>query len=401
MATRPGRSSRSSRKRTPRSIWRTAGRRASTGCSRTSLSISSRVHAPANFYNAPPFTIAGNFNTPNEPYFAHADWVISDAAAKGIFLLLDPLYLGSGCGLEGWCAEVKNSSTTTMRNWGNYVGTRYKNFPNIIWVIGGDTDPAANGVASKVEAFVTGLTAADPTHLVTTHNARGESAVDPWPNATWLDLNNVYTNSLTYGPSATQYTRVPFKPFFLVEGYYENEHGMTPLALRSQAYWTVLSGGVLGHLFGNCQIWSFGAAPAFCSTSSSWQSQLESTGSTMLALVGTLFRSRAFYSLVPDLNHTVLTAGYQSGSTYATAARTGDGSTVVAYIPTQRTVTIDMTKVSGLLARAWWFNPRTGSSTSIGSFSTTGTRTFTPPDQVDHVLVIDDASLNLPAPGER
>jgi Protein of unknown function (DUF4038) len=99
-------------------------------------------HAAANFYNTQPFTTAGNFNTPNEAYFAHADWVISDAAAKGILVLLDPLYLGSGCGSEGWCAEVKNSSTATMRNWGNYVGTRYKKFSN--------GQPTASPASSKL-----------------------------------------------------------------------------------------------------------------------------------------------------------------------------------------------------------------------------------------------------------
>ena len=71
----------------------------------------------------------------------------------------------------------------------------------------------------------------------------------------------------------------------------------------------------------------------------------------------------------------------------------------MAYLPTTRTITIDMGKVSGTLAAAWWFNPRTGQPTSGGKFATTGKKQFTPPADGDWVLVLDDAGRNLPAPG--
>lgn len=358
------------------------------------------ANAPADLSGDPPFLTPGNFSTPNEAYFAHIDRVLNIAASKGQVVMLAPLYLGFNCGDEGWCAEVKNSSSATIQGWGSYVGNRYRTFPNIIWIIGGDVDPNAAGVSDKVTAFVTGLKAADPNHLVTFHSSRGESAVTPWPGATWLNLNNLYTDNLTYNQAITEYQRTPFKPFFLVESYYENEHSMTPVGLRSEAYWSVLSGAILGHLFGNCPIWDFNApsASTFCAAAS-WQSQLESTGSTTVALVGRLFTSRPFYTLVPDLNHTVMTAGFQSGTTYAAAARASDGATIIAYIPTQRAVTIDMTKVSGTTANLWWYNPRSGAATSAGTASTTGTRSLTPPDGNDWVLVIDDASRQFAAPG--
>jgi hypothetical protein len=286
-----------------------------------------------------------------------------------------------------------------MQNWGSWVGTRYKDFPNIIWVIGGDTDPTTNEVATKVEAFVAGLKTADTAHLVTAHVNREDSAAEAWPYAAWLDLNNVYTYSSTHLAATMEYSRTPFKPFFLIESAYDNEHGSTGLSLRSQAYWSVLSGGTLGHFFGNCPIWAFGAAPGVCSSSLTWQTQLDSEGSRTLALVGKLFTSRAFYNLVPDLGHTTLTAGYESGATYATAARTSDGATIIAFIPTRRSVTIDMTKVSGTSALVWWYDTRTGAASFAGTFSTTGSSVFTPPDANDWILVIDDASLELPPPG--
>jgi len=84
---------------------------------------------------------------------------------------------------------------------------------------------------------------------------------------------------------------------------------------------------------------------------------------------------------------------------YVSAARTLDGVAVMAYLPSSRTVTVDMSKISGSQAKVWWFNPRTGSATAAGDFPTHGSRQFTPPAEGDWVLVIDDAARKLRAPG--
>jgi hypothetical protein len=62
-----------------------------------------------------------------------------------------------------------------------------------------------------------------------------------------------------------------------------------------------------------------------------------------------------------------------------------------------------MDKVAGPRVKAWWFNPRDGKATAIGEYANTGTRRFDPPDrgeQLDWVLVLDDASKNFPPPGQ-
>lgn len=356
------------------------------------------TNAPANLANQAPFTTPGKFNTPNEAYFAHADWIINKALEKGIVVLLDPLYLGYQCESEGWCSEVKASLPATLRDYGRFVGKRYSSFPNIIWLIGGDTDPVANGVADKVKEFVAGIREFDNTHLFTAHNGPEQAAMDVWSNETWLNLNNIYTYADAYPMAFAQYARIGAKPFFLIETYYENDRDSTPLSLRRQAWWTVLSGGVVGHIYGNTPLWHFNA-PSGKNTDGTWQSQLGSTAGTTITYVGKLLSSRAFYNLVPDREHSVLVAGYQSGGNYAAAARASDGSSIIVYIPTRRTVTIELAKIAGGLARVWWFNPRTATAIMVGAYEASGTMTFTPPDQQDWVLIIDNASLNLPIPG--
>jgi hypothetical protein len=170
-------------------------------------------HAPSNRAGEPPFARPGDFTAPNPAYFANADWMIARAGERGILVLLDALYLGYDCGNEGWCAEVKASSPAALRMFGRYLGTRYRNVPNIVWVIGGDTDPVANGVGPHLRALVAGIRAADTTHLFTAHNGPEQSAMDVWAGESWLGLNNVYTYKNTWTKSLAERARQGAKPF--------------------------------------------------------------------------------------------------------------------------------------------------------------------------------------------
>jgi|CXWL01.1.fsa_nt_gi hypothetical protein len=356
------------------------------------------AHAPANFYGLTPFT-GQTFTTPNDAYFAHVDYIVNSAAAKGIVILLDPLYLGSGCGKEGWCAEVQAATPSQMMAWGQYVGNRYKGYDNIVWVIGGDTDPTP--VKSNVQAMVDGILSIDTRHLFTAHNARGDMAITPWVGAGWLNVNNTYTNGTDYQDAFTAYTISPAKPFFLIESNYENE-GPNAQGLRAQSYWTVLSGG-FGHVFGNCPIWGFGFTSGFC-TSTNWQGQLNGAGSMNMQHFQALFNSRHWQTLVPDTSPlTILTAG--SGTfgnpDYATAAYASDGSSIIVYLPSSRPVTVSGSHLAGSTMTAWWYNPSNGVATQIGTgtYPTTGTQSFTPPSSGDWILVLDSMSYSFPSPG--
>jgi len=354
------------------------------------------TNAPANIAGVSPFT-STDFATPNEAYFAHADSILQSAAQKGIVVLLAPAYVGYGCGSQGWASELQSASTATLTAYGQYLGARYKNYDNIVWLIGGDADPGSCGVTSKLQALVDGIQQNDTRHVFTAHNAPESSAVSQWSGATWLTVNNVYTYSSTqYQAALAAYHLVPAMPYFLIESEYDGE-GASAQALRAQSYWTVLSGGI-GHVYGDCPMWHFGSPSGsqFCS-STNWQGQLTSQGSRNMQFLMKLFSARRWHLLVPDEGHAALTAGYESGTTYATAATASDGSSIVAYLPTARTVTVNGSTL-GPSMTAWWYNPATGVSASGGTYPTTASHDFIPPGSGDWVLVVDNASLNFPAP---
>jgi hypothetical protein len=61
---------------------------------------------------------------------------------------------------------------------------------------------------------------------------------------------------------------------------------------------------------------------------------------------------------------TFTASGQVDDNDYVTAAATPDGKLVIAYLPVNRPVTIDMSKLSGPV-RAQWYDPAQGSYVPI------------------------------------
>jgi hypothetical protein len=168
----------------------------------------------------------------------------------------------------------------------------------------------------------------------------------------------------------------------MIEGTYEDENGCTTLVLRQEEYWSNLSGAT-GQIYGNAFIWPF---------RDGWKKRLDSPGAGQMAYVKTLFESRPWHELIPDQDHTSVTEGYgtlnppskganpyATKSDYVAASRTPDGKLLMAYMPSLRTLTVDMTKLRGS-AKAQWFDPSRGTFVVLdGSpFPNAGKRSFTP-----------------------
>jgi hypothetical protein len=349
------------------------------------------AHPPQNRAGDEPFTKLGDFSTPNENYFAHADWVIEKAGEMGMQVVLAPIYLGYKGTDEGWYEEAVANGPAKCREYGRYVGKRYGRFPNLLWLMGGDRDPEY--ALDCLNQMALAIKEADGRHLFTAHVAPEHSPLDVIPGATWLDLNTTYTYKLVHDSLLRDYNRTPVRPFFLIESTYEGEHNSTPVQIRRQAYWAILCGAA-GQSLGNRPIWLFDPG---------WRAAMDAEGSVSMAHLKALFDSRPWYELVPDQKHQVVTEGLGefNGLDYLAAARAADGGTVIAYMPSRRKVTVEMSKISGSLAKVWWFDPRTGKAESVGTFAARGAREFTPPAEGDWVLVLDDAARNLPAPGTR
>jgi len=352
------------------------------------------------FDGTSPFMMPGDITKPNAAYFGRVEEMLKIAAAHGITIMLDVVET------SGWLDIFKTNGAEKAAAFGQYVGSRYKDVPNIIWMYGNDfqtwENPDDDGV---VLAVANGIKSVDPRHIHTTElNYPTSGSLDDTRWEPLVELDGAYTYYPTYAQVLTEYNRRNFKPVFMEEANYEFEHnantdGGSTANLRRQEYWTMLSGAT-GQLYGSKYTWALPTG-----WFSSWRSHLDTPGVTQLGYMKNLFARLRWYDLVPDQIHTVVTDGYGtpaplgSGSvatdTYATAARAPDGRVVIVYVPTIRPITVDMSKLSGPTA-ARWYDPSIGEYIRVGGspFSNTGSRQFTPPGKNhdgdgDWVLVLE------------
>ena len=338
--------------------------------------------------NAPKYDLT----TPNEAYFARAERILQIAAQYGFLVILDPIET------IGWLDVLRANGVTRNRTFGQYLGQRFAGLDNIVWMHGNDynIDQPPN---AEDDAYTTAVALGirdidvDSSQLQTLELFYySSSSLDDPTWASLIQLNAAYTYFPTYQEILKGYNRPDFLPTFLIEASYEFEHFPntelgTPQVLRRQIYWTNLSGAT-GHVYGNHYTWSF---------DDGWKSQLDTPGAAQMAYVKALFEPRAWYNLVPDQTHTVVTDGFGTfGSTdYVTAARTPDGKLVIAYVPSTSIVTVDMSQLSGPVT-ASWYDPSAGTFTQIAGspIQNTGLADFMTPGAngdggADWVLVLE------------
>ncbi len=220
-------------------------------------------------------------------------------------------------------------------------------------------------------------------------------------------------DNANYDLIARDYALTPVKPCLDAEpGYEDHPNGFKPengylndYDVRKSAYWALFA-GACGHTYGCHDIWQFfdpkGRFGPVSSARTPWREAINLPGANQMRHARALIESRPFLSRVPDQSILVSEAG--AGANRVQAARDSGGSYAFIYSAAGAPVTVDLSKISGAKIRAWWFDPRDGSSRTAGEYPNTSKQQFTPPasgTDNDWVLVLDDAAKNFSAPGVR
>jgi hypothetical protein len=136
-----------------------------------------------------------------------------------------------------------------------------------------------------------------------------------------------------------------------------------------------------------------------------WSEAIDQPGAGQMQHGKNLLLSRPFLTRIPDdsiiVTDRVPTSLPGAGTRRFVATRDASGSYAMVYVPVGRAFTVRMDKISGPQVQAWWFSPRDGQATAIGTFENKGERTFTSPtpgELLDWVLVLDDVAKKYPQP---
>lgn len=357
---------------------------------------------------------------PNEKYFAYADSLIRLAATKGIYVAVLPTW-GDKWNKK-WGVGPEVFTPENAETFGKYLGEHYKAFPNIIWILGGDRPLEQEVHGQIIRAMARGLRQGDQgAHLMTFHPAGGQGSSQYFHHDDWLDFNlrqNGHGASFNgaYANTLADYEKNPVKPVIDGEPIYEDhpiefrpdELGHSTSAdVRRALYWNLFS-GACGHTYGHHSVWQMwqpGREPVNRPLMP-WYEAIDQPGAEQMQYGRRLMESRPYLSRIPDNSMIVpakVTSSVPGNGRYRfVATRDQEGAYAMVYAPVGRAFTVRMDVIKGNEVVAWWYNPRNGEATRIGTFPNRDARTFISPDKgenLDWVLVLDDASKSYPPPG--
>lgn len=365
---------------------------------------------------------------PGNDYWDFVDEVMDLAAARGLRLGFLPTW-GKYVTTSAFDGKVDGIfNVTNALAYGRFLGQRYRDRWNVIWILGGDKAPSTPEAVAIWRAMARGIAEGvsgreDYAKVLMTYHTAGPGHVSDFlHDELWLDFTSAQSSHGDLVESwrfiEKHWARQPIKPIIDLESSYPDAlipAAWLPESLRAAhrstgpsndhharraAYWAVFAGAA-GHTYGHNSIWQMYAPPRkpILSARLTWKEALDAPSARQMGYLRALIESRPFLSHAPD--QALIASGVGEGAEHLRSLR-GDGY-VLIYTPVGKPFRVSLDWLSGREAKAWWFDPRSGKATPAGQFDKNGSREFTPPGSpgvgCDWVLVLDDATRDLPAPG--
>ncbi|MGC9319994.1 MAG: DUF4038 domain-containing protein [Armatimonadota bacterium] len=356
-----------------------------------------------NPYGEEPW-LDGDPARPNPAYFDRVARIVDMAAERGIVMAL----------LPAWGDFVTVNERINAGNayeYGNWLGARLGDRPNIVWVLGGDRLP--DGHEDVFRRLAAGIAdAEEQEHLMTYHpRGGGHSSSEFFHEDQWLDVNMIQSgHSIDYPDYRyvlRDYRLTPVKPTVVGEPRYENIiHGLRREGPRiddhdvRKAAWHAVLSGACGHTYG-CngvfQFWRQGQDSRW-DPRIEWRQALDLPGARHMGQLKAILTSLDWHRLQPAPE--MISGGGEDGY-YVAAARAAEGDFALVYFPESIAATVDLRVIRGEGVRASWLNPRSGSRQEIGEFDQHAPETFLPPtgdEDPDWVLLLESARPDTTPP---
>lgn len=317
-------------------------------------------------------------------YWQHVDYIVEKAQNKGIYVAIVCVW--------GTPVQKQQMSVKDAEVYGKFLADRYKKYPNIIWLIGGDI---RGDVQPQVwQTLAKTIKAADSGHIMTFH-PRGRTLSATWfNNESWLDFNMFQSGHRRYGQRfgdgdypieenteednwrfvERSFALTPQKPVIDGEPSYEdiphglhneNERYWQAHDVRRYAYWSVFA-GAFGHTYGHnstMQMLRPGYEASFGAKKPWWEA-LSDPGCTQMKHLKKLMLAFPFFDRIPDQS----IIANENGMQYERVIATRGKDYMLLYNYTNRITKVDMTKITGAKKKAWWYSPVNGSITYIGEY---------------------------------
>lgn len=346
---------------------------------------------------------------PREAFFQHIDYVIDLAAQYHLYIGFLPTW-GDKLNKSTWGMGPEIFNAANAYEYGKWLGLRYKNKNNIIWILGGDRTPRDEKdvnvwrrMAAGIQDGVGGKDRAFMTFHPQPNNLEDGGSSKWFHQDEWLDLNMFQTGHCrennVWDRLAVAYNKTPAKPVLDGEPIYE-DHPVcfnakdlgtsSAYDVRKNAYLDVFS-GACGHTYGCHDIWQMYSpqrtpvnGPHF-----PWYVAMDLPGANQMRYLRHLMTSRPMPDRVPD---PTMVQNLLQAHNRIQATRGNDY--LMVYSSQGFPFELSLGKISGEQLQSYWYEPKTGKSIKGDLITNKGIRQFVPPSQGygnDWVLVLDDA----------
>jgi len=353
---------------------------------------------------------------PNEKYFEHVDYIIDKADELGIYIALLPTW-GDKLFTESWGTGPEIFNSNNARFFGKWIGDRYREKDNIIWIVGGDRNPREGSLDKEVwnqmaEGICEGVGGYEKALMSFHPQPKKDGGSSTWfHEKEWLDFNMHQTghcaNQGTYAHITHDYNLLPVKPVIDAEPLYEDHpncfnakelgHSI-PEDIRRIMYWNVFA-GAFGQSYGCHDVWQMYKLDKtpINQPLRPWPEALDLPMANQVKHLKNLILSRPFLSRIPD--QSMVLGDQKDVMDYRIATRDSSGQYAMIYLPTGGDVHLNLTSLSNEVLFIWWFDPRTGNSYQAGKIKKSSNVAIKAPTKGkghDWVLVIDSKAFDAP-----
>jgi len=349
---------------------------------------------------------------PNEKYFEHVDYIIDKAASYNITIAVLPTW-GDKVFKDRWGTGPEIFTEQNASVYAEWLAKRYKDKTNVIWLLGGDRIPRGEKDIAVWRAMGKAIMKATGNKAIISFHPQPNNlgSAEWFHKDDWLAFNMFQTGHCretpVYDRIQAAYNLPSTKPVLDGEPIYE-DHPVcfnvkdlgtsNAFDVRRSAYLDLFA-GAFGHTYGCHDIWQMYSPKreAVNGPHVYWQEALELPGANQMIFAKRLIESHSFLDRVPDQS-LIKEADYVPAERIQ-ATRGKDY--LFVYTTAGKSFHVVMGKIQGNELQAYWYNPRNGKSTDIGTVMNKDMREFTPPSSgygQDWVLVLDDAAKQYAKP---
>lgn len=327
-------------------------------------------------------------------YWDHMDYIVQEAERQG-------MYIAMTCLWGSLVVDGKMDGKEAV-NYATFLANRYKDYPNIIWIIGGNAD--ASKKRNVWDTLGSTIKSIDKNHLMTFHPCSIRVSSEWFSSVPWIDFHMFHSGHRRYGQTmgddwqypiplnteednwqyvAKAWSKTNIKPVLDGEPAYEDiPQGMVDeieflfgvndptkwmdCDVRRYAYWSVFAGSC-GHTYGHNAIMQF-LKPGHSSTYGdagdvkSWYQAIKDPGFSQMSILMNLMLKFPYFDRVPDQSVISGTNGEKYNRLIATRGK----DYLMVYNYTGKSMTIDFRKIEGEKKKIFWMDARTGRLLFLG-----------------------------------